>query len=237
MTEEEARRWLNDNLDVSRETWERLEAFVAFLRREAEQQNLISAATLDHIWSRHIMDSAQLLRFAPETGSWLDLGSGAGFPGIVIALLSPRPMTLVESRGRRIDYLNRAIRLLDLEDNTIVAGMPLERLQTAPYSVISARAFAPLPKLLDLSQRFSTQKTLWLLPKGKNAVRELHEAHGRWHLDMQIEASVTDAEAGILVGHVIGQRDFAKKTAPGWGQQQGQKPAWKQATGKGRRTR
>jgi 16S rRNA (guanine527-N7)-methyltransferase len=206
MTEEGAKAWLKDNLDVSRETWERLESFVAFLTREAEQQNLISAATIDHIWSRHIVDSAQLLRFAPDSGAWLDLGSGAGLPGIVVALLSPRPVTLVESRGRRIDYLNRAIRLLDLEGSTTVAGMPVERLETAPYSVISARAFAPLPKLLDLSQRFSTQKTLWLLPKGRNAVKELHEAHGRWNLDFAVEPSVTDSEAGILVGRLLGER-------------------------------
>jgi 16S rRNA (guanine527-N7)-methyltransferase len=206
MTEDEAKAWLAEKLDVPRETWERLEAFVAFLQLEVPQQNLISATTLDHIWSRHIVDSAQLLKFAGEKGEWLDLGSGAGFPGIVIALLSSYRVTLVESRGRRIDYLNRAIGLLDLEHSTTVAGMPVERLETAPYSVISARAFAPLPKLLDLSQRFSTQKTLWLLPKGKNAVRELHEAHGRWELDMKVEPSVTDSEAGILVGKLLGER-------------------------------
>jgi 16S rRNA (guanine527-N7)-methyltransferase len=209
MKDEEAKGWLNENFDVSRETSELLDSFVAFLRREAGQQNLISAATLDHIWSRHVVDSAQLLRFAPEVGSWLDLGSGAGFPGIVIALLSSRPVTLVESRGRRIDYLDRAIRLLDLEDRVTLAGMPIERLETAPYSVISARAFAPLPKLLDLSQRFSSQKTLWLLPKGRNAVKELHEAHGRWELDMKVEPSVTDHEAGILVGRVLGERPIS----------------------------
>jgi 16S rRNA (guanine527-N7)-methyltransferase len=205
MTEEEAKSWLNGNLDVSRETWERLDAFVAFLRREASQQNLISAATLDHIWSRHIVDSAQLLKFATESGAWLDLGSGAGFPGIVIALLSSHPVTLVESRGRRVDYLNRAIRLLDLEASTTIAGMSVERMETAPYSVISARAFAPLPKLLDLSQRFSTQKTLWLLPKGRNAVNELEEVQKLWDCAFSVEKSVTDDEAGILVGRVVGK--------------------------------
>ncbi len=206
MTEDQAKGWLADNIDVPRETWERLDAFIAFLRHEASQQNLISATTLDNIWARHVVDSAQLLKFANGAGPWLDLGSGAGFPGIVIALLSPYQVTLVESRGRRIDYLNRALRLLDLEKCATVAAMPLERLETAPYGVISARAFAPLPKLLDLSQRFSTQKTLWLLPKGRNAVKELHEAHGRWELDMKVEPSVTDGEAGILVGRVLGER-------------------------------
>jgi 16S rRNA (guanine527-N7)-methyltransferase len=213
MTEEEARSWLQSNFDVSpggdgvsRETWERLEAFVAFLKYEAQQQNLISATTIDQIWARHIVDSAQLLQFAPEKGRWLDLGSGAGFPGLVIALLGIHKVTLVESRGRRIDYLQRAIALLDLEDRVELAGMAVERLETAPYSVISARAFAPLPRLLELSQRFSTAKTIWLLPKGRNAVKELHEAHGRWNLDFVVEPSATDAEAGILVGKMIGER-------------------------------
>jgi 16S rRNA (guanine527-N7)-methyltransferase len=216
MTEDEARSWLKDYLSVSRGTqsladdiWDRLEAFVGFLQREASQQNLISAATIDHIWSRHIVDSAQLLRFAPDGAPWLDLGSGAGFPGIIVAIMSTRPVTLVESRGRRIDYLNRAIRLLDLEGSTTIAGMPVERLETAPYSVISARAFAPLPRLLELSQRFSTQNTLWLLPKGRNAVKELHEAHGRWQLEFSVEPSVTDDEAGILVGKLLGERSRA----------------------------
>jgi 16S rRNA (guanine527-N7)-methyltransferase len=213
MTEDDAKNWLRQTFDVPRETqtpigeiWERLEAFVAFLKAEAAQQNLISATTIDSIWARHMVDSAQLLSFAPPKGRWLDLGSGAGFPGIVVALLSSHHVTLVESRGRRIDYLNRAIALLDLEDRTTVAAMPLERLETAPYSVISARAFAPLPRLLDLSARFSTAKTRWLLPKGRNAVKELHEAHGRWNLDFTVEPSITDSEAGILVGQVLGER-------------------------------
>jgi 16S rRNA (guanine527-N7)-methyltransferase len=206
MTEEEAKSWLKDNLDVSRETWERLEAFIAFLREEARQQNLISAATLDHIWARHIVDSAQLLRFAPPKGKWLDLGSGAGFPGIVVALLSVHRVTLVESRAKRIDYLERSIEFLGLEDKASIAGMSVERLETAPYDIISARAFAPLPKLLDLSQRFSTQNTLWLLPKGRNAVNELEEARKAWNFDFAVEKSVTDDDAGILVGQVTGKK-------------------------------
>jgi 16S rRNA (guanine527-N7)-methyltransferase len=206
MTEDEARVWLDSNFDVSRETNQRMEAFAAFLKEEAQKQNLISAATLGHIWARHIVDSAQLLRFAPPKGRWLDLGSGAGFPGIVVALLSVHRVTLVESRAKRIDYLERLITHLGLEDKAAVVGMPVERLETAPYSVISARAFAPLPLLLDLSARFSTAKTIWLLPKGRNAVKELHEAHGRWNLDFAVESSVTDDEAGILVGRLLGER-------------------------------
>ena len=167
---------------------------------------MISASTLDHIWDRHIVDSAQLLRFCPTAPqTWIDLGSGAGFPGIVVALLSDHQVTLVESRGRRIDYLQRAIALLDLEARVTVAGMPLERVETAPYSVISARAFAPLGRLFELAARFSTNKTLWLLPKGRNAAKEWDEVQSVWKGDLRIESSVTDAEAGILVGHLTGR--------------------------------
>lgn len=206
MTEDEARRWLADAIDVSRETWERLEAFVAFVQSEAAHQNLVSASTLDNIWNRHVADSAQLLKHAPDQAMWLDLGSGAGFPGLVVALLSDHHVTLVESRAKRIDYLDRAVSLLGLEDRVRVVGAPVERMETSRYDVISARAFAPLPRLLDLSIRFSTAKTIWLLPKGRNAVKELHEAHGRWNLDLTVEPSVTDSDAGILVGHVLGER-------------------------------
>jgi 16S rRNA (guanine527-N7)-methyltransferase len=206
MTEDDAKAWLAKTFNVSRETQERLETFVAFLKAEAQLQNLISAATLDHIWSRHIVDSAQLLRFAPGEGDWLDLGSGAGFPGMIVPLLSQYRVVLVESRAKRIDFLKRAIDMLDMADVAVVAGMPLERLETAPYSVISARAFAPLPRLLELSYRFSTDKTMWLLPKGRNAARELDEARGQWDLDFTVEQSITDDEAGVLIGRALAPR-------------------------------
>jgi 16S rRNA (guanine527-N7)-methyltransferase len=210
MTEDQAQAWLSGNFDVSRETWERLEAFIAYLRREAMSQNLVAASTLENIWSRHIVDSAQLLKLLPaqsqNDGTWIDLGSGAGFPGIVVAILSNYHVTLVESRNRRIEYLQRAIELLNLEANVKLAGMPLERMETAPYSVISARAFAPLPRLFELAARFSTDKTIWLLPKGRNAVKEWEEVQPVWTGNFSIELSVTDAESGILVGQLSAKR-------------------------------
>jgi 16S rRNA (guanine527-N7)-methyltransferase len=209
MTETEAIAWLKAHLNVSRETLEALETFVEFLKREAESQNLVSASTLDHIWSRHIVDSAQLLLFtdasAPRT-NWLDLGSGAGFPGLVIALLTNYNVTLVESRARRIEYLQRAVEMLDLTHRVRVAGVPLERLETAAYAVISARAFAPLPKLFDLAARFATNNTLWLLPKGRTAKAEWEGAQAQWGGDFRVMDSVTDQEAGILVGTLSGKR-------------------------------
>ena len=206
MTDDEAQSWLAETFDVSRETLERLEAFIAFLRTEAKLQNLISAATLDQIWARHIVDSAQLLRFAPGDGDWLDLGTGAGFPGLIVPILSNHRVVLVESRAKRIDFLERAIEMLAMADVAVVAGMSLERLESAPYSVISARAFAPLPRLLELSYRFSTDNTMWLLPKGRNAVNELEAVRASWNCDFTVEPSITDSEAGILTGRVLGPR-------------------------------
>jgi 16S rRNA (guanine527-N7)-methyltransferase len=206
MTEEEAKNWLQLHLNVSRETWGKLETFVAYLIHEAQSQNLVSASTLDHIWARHIVDSAQLLPFAEAHGwkNWLDLGSGAGFPGIVIGILTDRPVTLIESRARRIDYLDRAVKMLELEKNVTVIGSLLEKVKTTQYSVISARAFAPLPRLLEGAARFSTENTLWLLPKGRNAASELSDIQQQWRHDFCVEPSVTDPEAGILVGKLNG---------------------------------
>lgn len=210
MTEDEAQLWLRLNFDVSHETWEKLEAFVAFVKLEALSQNLIAASTLEEVWSRHIVDSGQLLKLlsadVTTTGNWIDLGSGAGFPGVVVAILSGFQVTLVESRSKRIDYLQRAIAMLDIEKRVTVAGMPLERVETAPYSVISARAFAPLPRLFALASRFSSDKTNWLLPKGRNAVKEWLEVQSEWTGDFRIEPSVTDAESGILVGQLLAKR-------------------------------
>ena len=209
MTEAEAIGWLESQGRVSRETMDALTDFVAFLKREAESQNLISASTSDHIWARHIVDSAQLLQLvapsrAPKT--WLDLGSGAGFPGLIIALLTDYHVTLVESRARRVDYLQRAVEMLDLTNRVHVAGMALERLESASYSVISARAFAPLPKLFDLASRFATNNTLWLLPKGRNASREWKDVQSSWDGNFRVMNSITDQEAGILVGTLSGRR-------------------------------
>ncbi|MFC4291302.1 16S rRNA (guanine(527)-N(7))-methyltransferase RsmG [Sphingorhabdus arenilitoris] len=208
MTEDEAKAWLISQLNVSRETMEKLECFIAFLRAEAENQNLIAASTLDSIWARHIVDSAQLLIHLPadmqKHQRWLDLGSGAGFPGIVIALLTNHQITLVESRARRIDYLERAALLLDFGTQVQIAGSPVEKLQSQKYDVISARAFAPLPRLLSGAARFSTEKSYWLLPKGRNAVKEMEDVTGQWPIDFRVVPSITDADAGILIGRLRG---------------------------------
>lgn len=218
--EDSARAWLSEELGVSRGTMDALERLDGFVRAEARDQNLISASTLDHMWQRHIADSAQLLRFVtPQAGDhWIDLGSGAGFPGLVIALIAPCRVTLVESRGLRIAYLERAIAHLGLEGRVTVAGMPLERMPTMAADLISARAFAPLPRLLDGASRFSTENTRWLLPKGRNARAELESVSQAWQHLFHVEHSLTDPDAAILVGtgtipSVIPSRTLAQRSS------------------------
>ncbi|MGN6357832.1 MAG: 16S rRNA (guanine(527)-N(7))-methyltransferase RsmG [Novosphingobium sp.] len=204
-TEDQARAWLRDLPEVDAAAMDRLEGIAALLTEENRRQNLVSAGSLAQVWQRHIVDSAQLLAHVPRgTSPWLDLGTGAGFPGIVIAALRPDcAVTMVESRTKRIDWLERLIEALDLP-KARVAGSRLELVESFPVRAISARAFAPLPQLLALSARFSTKDTIWLLPKGRSAAQELAELSGWSHM-FHVEQSLTDPEAGLIVGTVTGQ--------------------------------
>lgn len=187
-------------LDVPRETLERLEAFAALLRAENERQNLVSKASLDTLWERHILDSAQLVRFAPvEARRWLDLGTGAGFPGLLVPLFHSANVVLVESRRLRADFLRTAASTLAVAEKVEIQCSRLEAVPRQSFDVISARAFAPLPRLLGLAERFSTPGTVWILPKGRNAKSELDAARSSWQGDFRLEPSLTDAEARIVV--------------------------------------
>jgi 16S rRNA (guanine527-N7)-methyltransferase len=213
MDEADARAWVERRFDVPRETMERLDAFAALLREESEQQNLVSKASLDQLWLRHFADSAQLLAFAPSPeASWVDLGSGAGFPGLVVALLHQGTVTLVEERRLRLEFLHRAAETLGVRVEILAARV--ERLAPRPFDVISARAFAPLPRLLDLGTGLSTRKTIWILPKGRNAETELAALDASWQGDFRLEASVTDPEARIIVAQGV-QRRAANRQSRG----------------------
>lgn len=204
--EAQAREWLRQRPGFDRTAEDRLELLVALLIEENGRQNLVSATSLAKIWRRHIVDSAQLLgHVSRETSPWLDLGSGAGFPGLVIAALRPdTEVLLVESRARRIEWLERATLAMGLECVRVI-GSPLERVPEQTVRVISARAFAPLPKLLRLAARFSTSDTLWLLPKGRSAAQEL-SALSEWENMFHVEQSLTDPDAGIIVGHLLDRK-------------------------------
>lgn len=212
-SEEQARAWIGEALAPTARQQEQLDRFAAMLIDENGRQNLIAVSTLPDLWVRHIADSAQLLSLDTREGDglWIDLGSGPGLPGLVVAILSTRPMLLVESRKRRCDFLRAVAADLDLAHVEVVEA-PLERIETRPAATISARAFAPLDRLIGLSTRFSTESTRWLLPKGRNAVKELALLPEAWQRMFHVEQSRTDAESQILVGEgQIGAKQRGKR--------------------------
>lgn len=199
-SEEQARAFCAERCDA--DAMERLERFIPLLAAENQLQNLVSKPSLEKVWTRHIADSLQLFdHVSRETpGPWLDLGTGAGFPGLALALARPdMPIILVESRKRRVEWLERVVNEFGLE-NCRVAGSRLESVETCEVGVITARAFAPLGKLLELSARFSTRSTTWLLPKGRSGAIELSEQPAAIREMFHVEQSATDPSAGILVG-------------------------------------
>lgn len=204
-TEEQARAFVAERCDA--QAMDRLTQFAEALREENSRQNLVAKPTLDIMWQRHFADSAQLLDHvsrettpSAERGVWLDLGTGAGLPGLVISIMRlDWPVMLVESRKRRIEWLERMKDDLALSHCTI-SGQRLEIVETVPSSIISARAFAPLPRLLDLSARFSTGATRYVLPKGRSAAQELALLPKKLRAMFHVEQSQTDPEAGIIVG-------------------------------------
>jgi 16S rRNA (guanine527-N7)-methyltransferase len=184
--------------DVSRETFEKIGLYVARLKEESARQNLVSASTLGSLWTRHILDSAQLARFCPaKQASWLDIGSGAGLPGIVLAIVLKGPITLAEPRKLRAEFLRRTAEELGLDNAKILCAKAEE--VGGKYDVMTARAVATLGRLLALGQHLAHPQSLWVLPKGRNAKSELAEARLSWHYDLRAEQSITDPEAEILL--------------------------------------
>lgn len=199
-TEEQARAFVADRCSVG--AFKALEAFVDQLIVESERQNLIARSTVASVWQRHVADSAQLLDHVPRetSGMWLDLGTGAGFPGIVTAIMRPEvPHVLVESRKRRVEWLEQAIGVTHLRNCTVL-GSRLQAIDSFDADIISARAFAPLAELINLSARFSTGRTTWLLPKGRSAAQERDELDSSQRTMFHVKQSLTSCDAAILVG-------------------------------------
>lgn len=185
--------------NVSRETLHQLNAYVDLLTAENQRQNLVSTATLETVWERHIVDSAQLVRLVPSTdATWVDIGSGAGLPGIVVALLTTGPVTLIEPRRLRAEFLSAAVTRLGLANRVKIVCAKVERVE-GTFDVITARAVANLNRTLEISSHLSTKNSLWVLPKGRRAETELAEARRSWQGEFRLEHSVTDKDARIVV--------------------------------------
>ncbi|HMQ94564.1 MAG TPA: 16S rRNA (guanine(527)-N(7))-methyltransferase RsmG [Amaricoccus sp.] len=178
------------------------ETYLALLEKWNRTINLVSPASLDDAWRRHVLDSAQLWRLCPpDARNWLDLGSGAGFPGLVVALLArmagaPLRVTLVESDERKCAFLRTVASTCAL-DARIETGR-IEDLPPALADVISARALAPLDKLLGYAQIHRAACGIGLFPKGRTVHKEVTEARRNWRFDCQLHPSATDPDAAIV---------------------------------------
>jgi 16S rRNA (guanine527-N7)-methyltransferase len=211
---------------VSRETLAHLATYEGLLRRWQKAVNLVAPSTLDAIWHRHFADSAQLLPLAPSASAWVDLGSGAGFPGLVVAILRaqdpgcrgdhsraepvkvpprlPR-IALIESNARKCAFLREVVRATH-----ITAALSVDilstRIETAttqaslqPPDVVSARAVAPLDKLFALAAPLFASSTVGLFLKGRDAAAELKAAEKLWNFQSELVPSHTERDARIVV--------------------------------------
>jgi len=200
---------------VSRETAARLDGFVEHLLRVAPHLNLVARSTLPNVWTRHVADSLQLLPLAPDARCWIDLGSGGGFPGLVIACAlaerSDARVHLVESIGKKAAFLRDAVNLLQLPAE--VHAVRIEdfgkNFKTRP-DVVTARALAPLDELLKLALPLLKSGTIGLFPKGQDVEGELTRASKYWSIDAELVTSQTSAEGRIVV--VRGLKPRAQKS-------------------------
>lgn len=195
MSEDAAKSWVGERYGMG--AVERLTAFASRIIEENDRQNLISPSTVPAIWCRHLLDSAQLVPLAPARGVWLDIGSGAGLPGMVAAILRPEPTVLVEPRRQRADHLRRCAELLDLH-HVEVREERVEATQLTA-TVISARAVAPVEKLLQAAMGCGTKATRWLLPRGTFGADDLTALRRNWRGVFHMKQSLTSAASTILI--------------------------------------
>jgi 16S rRNA (guanine527-N7)-methyltransferase len=197
-------RFLGDmralGVDVSRETTEQLEALVSTLARWQKAINLIGRTTIEDVWARHVLDSAQLVPLVPPRSTTLvDLGSGGGFPGLVVAALRPDlDVTLIEVDARKAAFLGEAGRRMALKKQPRVVIGRIEDVPSARADVVTARALAPLGQLLGWADRHRADTAICLFHKGKGWQAELTEAMKDWDIPCDPLSSKTDRDAVIL---------------------------------------
>lgn len=195
--------YLPDWLNVSRETFADMVKYKILVEKWSPTINLVSKADLAALWPRHILDSAQLARFCPANAlKWCDLGSGGGFPGIVVAILAKElfpdlRVTLVEADLRKAVFLREVVRLLGL--TATVAARRIEDLEPQGSDVVSARALSDLDRLLTAATRHLASSGQCVFPKGELVAEELRSARERWAFSLQTHESLTAQDAKILV--------------------------------------
>ncbi len=192
--------------NVSRETLDRLEAYAELLRKWAQRINLVGGSTLDDLWHRHMLDSAQLRQHIPNDAQVLvDFGSGAGFPGLVLAIMGVPDVHLIESNQRKGAFLREAARITGTP--VTVHSARAESLSGWKADVVTARALAPLPILLEYAAPFVSPSTLCLFLKGRRVDDELTETQKRWNITYDIFSSLTDPEGSIVRLEAISRVD------------------------------
>ncbi|MFZ5963609.1 16S rRNA (guanine(527)-N(7))-methyltransferase RsmG [Thalassococcus sp. BH17M4-6] len=191
-----------DEMDVSRETLERLETYAELLKQWNPAINLVSKSTLTSLWTRHIIDSLQIFQLLPTpAGHWVDLGSGGGFPGVVVAIcaLDSAPdlkVTLVESDQRKCTFLRTVLR--ETGANAAVHAKRIEALPSLNADILSARALADLPALLTHTDRHMCKTGIALFPKGATWKKELDSAQSTWRFNVITHKSKTDENSVVL---------------------------------------
>lgn len=187
-------------IDVSRETLDKLQTYAGLIGKWHAAINLIGPGTLPSIWRRHFLDSAQLLPLiAPYERQIADFGSGAGFPGLVLAILSDRVVHLIESDSRKCAFLRQVAIETSILQKVVIHNSRAEKLIPFAVDIATARACAPLDKLVGLMARFVGKTGRCLVMKGKRAEEELTKARKLWKMRVQQTKSLTDTDASILI--------------------------------------
>jgi 16S rRNA (guanine527-N7)-methyltransferase len=190
-----------EQLNVSRETSERLRTYVGLLEKWTSKINLVSKSSLDHVWTRHIWDSAQLFELTPPAANWVDLGSGGGFPGLVIACLAAdsapeMKMMLIESDQRKAAFLRTVARETGVRATVLVERAEIAAPQEA--DILSARALGDLTGLLGFAERHLRLGGTALFQKGINWEKEVSDALTTWSFEHEVIKSKTEPGAVIL---------------------------------------
>ena len=191
-------------INVSRETLQRLETYAALLAKWQAKINLVGPATLPDLWRRHFLDSAQLIpiiSFLPQLGgrNLVDLGSGAGFPGLVLAIMTDWRVHLIDSDQRKCAFLRQVALDCGVLDRVTIHAKRIEQVTGIPADVVTARACAPLGELLDLAEPFIGEKGTGLFLKGAQAEEELTQAQRHWTMRLDRRGSISDPAGVILI--------------------------------------